>query len=146
MFPNSHPHPDVSITVWKTWEESHYTMNMLHYTMSMRHYTMNMLHYTMNMRHYSMNMLHYTMNMSRYTMNMRHEQKYKNLRNRKHFPCFHTVIETRVEVWENEKLKWENEPVGRVFSRNFSFSQTCTSVSTTYENTRGKMISTFFIK
>ena len=31
------------------------------------------------------------------------------LRNRKHFPCFHTVIETRVEVWENEKLQWEHE-------------------------------------
>ena len=26
------------------------------------------------------------------------------LRNRKHYPCFHTVIETRLEVWENEKL------------------------------------------
>ena len=25
------------------------------------------------------------------------------LRNRKHFPCFYRVIETRVEVWENEK-------------------------------------------
>ena len=25
------------------------------------------------------------------------------LRNRKHFPCFCRVIETRVEVWENEK-------------------------------------------
>ena len=28
---------------------------------------------------------------------------------RKHFPCFHTVIETRVEVWENEKLAWSVE-------------------------------------
>ena len=27
----------------------------------------------------------------------------KQLRNRKHFPCFYQVIETRVEVWENEK-------------------------------------------
>ena len=26
------------------------------------------------------------------------------LRNRKHFPCYHTVIETRVEVWENEHV------------------------------------------
>ena len=26
-----------------------------------------------------------------------------NLRNRKHFPCFYWVTETRVEVWENEK-------------------------------------------
>ena len=25
------------------------------------------------------------------------------LKNRKHFPCFYRVIETRVEVWENEK-------------------------------------------
>ena len=25
------------------------------------------------------------------------------LRNKKHFPCFYRVIETRVEVWENEK-------------------------------------------
>ena len=24
---------------------------------------------------------------------------------KRHFPYFHTVIETRVEVWENEKLK-----------------------------------------
>ena len=24
---------------------------------------------------------------------------------------FPYVIETRVEVWENEKLKWEHEPV-----------------------------------
>ena len=27
----------------------------------------------------------------------------KYLRNRKHLPCFYRVIETRVEVWENEK-------------------------------------------
>ena len=26
-----------------------------------------------------------------------------HLRNRKHFPCFYQVIETRVEVWENKK-------------------------------------------
>jgi hypothetical protein len=26
-----------------------------------------------------------------------------SLRNRKHFPCFYRVIETRVLVWENEK-------------------------------------------
>ena len=32
---------------------------------------------------------------------------------------FRAVIETRVEVWENEKLKWEYEPVGRVFPRYF---------------------------
>ena len=67
------------------------------------------------------------------------------LRNRKHFPCFHTVIETRVEVWENEKLKWEHEPVGRVFPRNFEFSQTSTSVSITYGNT-GKNVFYFVYK
>ena len=27
------------------------------------------------------------------------------LRNRKHVPCFYRVIETRVEVWENEKCR-----------------------------------------
>ena len=26
-----------------------------------------------------------------------------NLRNRKHVPCFYRVIQTRVEVWKNEK-------------------------------------------
>ena len=29
------------------------------------------------------------------------------------FPCYHTVIETRVEVWENEKLKWEHRTQAR---------------------------------
>ena len=61
------------------------------------------------------------------------------------FPCFHTVIETRVKVWENVKLKWEHEPVGQVFPRNFEFSQTCTSVSITYGNT-GKDVFYFFYK
>ena len=56
---------------------------------------------------------------------------YVELRSRKHFPCFHTVIETRVEVWENEKLKWEHEHAGRVFPRYFEFSQTSTSISIT---------------
>ena len=37
------------------------------------------------------------------------------LKNRKHFACFHTVIETRVEVWENKKLKWKHKPTGQVF-------------------------------
>ena len=41
----------------------------------------------------------------------------------------YSYIETRLEVWENEKLKWEHKPVGRVFPRNFEFSQTSTSVS-----------------
>ena len=58
---------------------------------------------------------------------------------------FHTVIETRVEVWENEKLKWEDEPAGRVFPRYFEFSQTSTSVSITYGNTE-KTVFYFFYK
>ena len=60
-----------------------------------------------------------------------HDVFHTHLRNRKHFPCFPTVLETRVEVWENEKLKWEHEPVGRVFQRNSKFSETFTSVSIT---------------
>ena len=32
------------------------------------------------------------------------------LRNRKHFPCFYRVIETRVEVWENEKCCGNTSP------------------------------------
>ena len=54
----------------------------------------------------------------------------RNDKQTKIFPCFHRVIETRVEVWENEKLKWEHESV--------EFSQTFTSDSTTYGTvTRG---------
>ena len=34
------------------------------------------------------------------------------LRNRKRFPRSHTVIETRVDVWENQKLKWEHDLPG----------------------------------
>ena len=53
--------------------------------------------------------------------------KYKidiyNLRNR----CFDTVIETRVEIWENE-------PAGQLFPLYFEFSKTSTSVSVTYVN------------
>ena len=29
------------------------------------------------------------------------------LRNRKHVPCFYRVIQTRVEVWENEKSSYK---------------------------------------
>ena len=29
--------------------------------------------------------------------------EWQHLRNRKHVPCFYRVIQTRVEVWENEK-------------------------------------------
>ena len=40
------------------------------------------------------------------------------LRNRKHFPCFYRVIETRVEVWENEKC-CGNTSRRRVFPQPF---------------------------
>ena len=40
------------------------------------------------------------------------------LRNRKHFPCFYRVIETRVEVWENEKCRG-NTSRRRVFPQLF---------------------------
>ena len=50
-----------------------------------------------------------------------------------------------MEVWENEKLKWEHEPIGRMFPRNFEFSQTSTSVCTMYVNT-GKKYLYFFYK
>ena len=43
------------------------------------------------------------------------------LRNRKHFPCFYRVIETRVEVWEKREIAWEHEHKVRVFPRNFEF-------------------------
>ena len=57
--------------------------------------------------------------------------------NAKHFACFHIVIQIRVEVWEDDKLKWEYEPAvfPRVFPRYLEFSQTSTSVSITYGNT-----------
>ena len=44
------------------------------------------------------------------------------LRNRKHVPCFYRVIETRVEVWENDGF--------------FEFSQTFTIVSNSIETRR----------
>ena len=47
------------------------------------------------------------------------------LRNRKHVLCFYRVIETRVEVWENEKC------CGECFHSFFEFSQTFMSVSVT---------------
>ncbi len=43
------------------------------------------------------------------------------LRNRKYFPCFYRVIETRVEVWEKREIAWEHEHEVRVFPRNFEF-------------------------
>ena len=45
------------------------------------------------------------------------------LRNRKHEPCFYRVIQTRVEVWENEKC-CGNTRLRPVFPQHFSFSQT----------------------
>ena len=41
------------------------------------------------------------------------------LRNRKHFPCFYRVIETRVEVWEKREIPWEHKQEVRVFPHNF---------------------------
>ena len=38
----------------------------------------------------------------------RYKSFISHLRNRKHFLCFHRVIETQVEVWKNEKLQWEH--------------------------------------
>ena len=40
------------------------------------------------------------------------------LRNRKHSPCFYRVIETRMEVWENEKCR-RNTSRRRVFPQPF---------------------------
>ena len=50
-----------------------------------------------------------------------------------------------MEVLEDEKLKWEHEPVERVFARYSEFSRTSTSVSITYGNT-GKIVFYFFDK
>ncbi len=52
------------------------------------------------------------------------------LRNRKHFPCFYRVIETRVEVWEKREIAWEHEHEVRVFPRNFD-RNTCGSLGET---------------
>ena len=41
-----------------------------------------------------------------------------HLRNRKHVPCFYRVIQTRVEVWENEKC-FGNTSHRRVFPQLF---------------------------
>ena len=60
----------------------------------------------------------------------------------KTFSVFPYSYRNTQEVWENEKLKWEHEPVGQVFPRNFEFSQISTSVPITYGNT-GKNV--FFV-
>ena len=44
------------------------------------------------------------------------------LRNRKHFPCFYRVIETRGKVCEKREIAWKHgHEVVRVFPRNFKF-------------------------
>ena len=55
----------------------------------------------------------------------------------KTFSVFQYSIETRVEVWENEKLQWEHEHIGRMFPRNFVFSQT-------FIGTRGNVLYFFY--
>ena len=70
------------------------------------------------------------------------------LRNRKHFPCFHTVIEIRVEVWENER-EFEVGTRARMasFPRYFGFFQTFTSVPMQYNVwEHGKSVFYFFYK
>ena len=57
------------------------------------------------------------------TARLRHSQitseiPIRNLRNRKRFPCFHKVMVTRVEVWENEKSYGNTSP-RRVFPQLF---------------------------
>ena len=55
-----------------------------------------------------------------------------------YFQCFDTVIDKKVEVLENEKLKWEHESTRRVF-------RVLTSVSITYGN-RSTNVFYFFYK
>ena len=48
------------------------------------------------------------------------------------FPrVFSYVVETLVQVWENEKLRENTRPTGSFSHFNFSFSQTSTRVSIT---------------
>ena len=49
------------------------------------------------------------------------------LRNRKHFPCFYRVIETRVKVWEKREIAWDTSTKCECFHAISSFSQTFTS-------------------
>ena len=68
------------------------------------------------------------------------------LRNRKHFPCFYRVIETRVKVWEKREIAWEHEHEVRVFPRNFEFLPNFHKCFyKLYRNTE-KMFSISFIK
>ncbi len=56
-----------------------------------------------------------------YLYTAKNDQPVQDLRNRKHFPFFYRVIETRVEVWEKQEIAWEHEHEVRVFPRNFEF-------------------------
>ena len=70
----------------------------------------------------------------------------KNLRNRKNFPCFYRIIETRVKVWEKREIAWEHEHEVRVFPRNFEFLPNFHKCFyKLYRNTE-KMFSISFIK
>jgi hypothetical protein len=71
-------------------------------------------------------------------------EKYCYLRNRKHFPCFYRVIETRVKVWEKREIAWEHEHEVRVSSRNFEFLPNFHKCF--YNRNTEKMFSISFIK
>ena len=51
-----------------------------------------------------------------------HELSIWYLRNIKHFPCWYTVISTRVEIGKTRNCV-ETQPQGGVFSHNFEFFQ-----------------------
>ena len=66
-----------------------------------------------------------------------------NLRNTygKHFPCFHTVIETRVEVWENKNTS----PQGECFHA-ISSSPKLSRTQFTFTKTNGNTVFNIFYK
>jgi len=55
---------------------------------------------------------------------------YRLIKKKKTLPCFYRVIETRVEVWENENAVG-TQAAGGCFHSFFVFSQTSMSVSIT---------------
>ena len=61
-------------------------------------------------------------------LGLQHNKDSLLILHRKHVPCFYQVIETQVEIWENEKF-CGNTSRRRVFPQLFEFSQTFTSVS-----------------
>jgi hypothetical protein len=63
---------------------------------------------------------------------------YLYLRNRKHFPFFYRVIETRVKVWEKREIAWNTSTKCECFHAISSFSQTFTSASINSIGTRKK--------